>query len=183
MEMEKESIRVLRECIELQNKKANDYQNPNSRVKQSDYYQRGINTIVDICWAKMLRIISVLEALENDTEYKENFEGISDSFLDLINYCSFGVAWLRGKIEGQDSTKDIFNKPKNKSINISEQETLYKLIGHYDSVELPIVLNYLLKRNFNFKVDNNSVLVDTSNLDSDCYKILCNNLVIELLNY
>lgn len=108
--MEKESVLVLQECINLQIKKSNDYQNPNSRIKQSDYYPHGISTLTDICWAKMLRIISVLEAMENDTEYKENFESLEDSFLDLINYCSFSVAYLRGKIDGQDSSKNIFNK-------------------------------------------------------------------------
>lgn len=172
----KESIRVLQECIELQNKKANDYQNPNSRIKQGEYYPRGINTISDICWAKMLRIISVLEALENDAEYQENFEGVSDSFLDLINYCSFAVAWLRGKIDGQDPSKDIFNNNK------STRET-YKSVGCFKGGELSIVLSYLLKRNFNFKVDNNTVFVDTSNLDNEGLNILHNNLKIELFNY
>jgi hypothetical protein len=32
------SCTVLRECIELQRKKAHDYQNANSSVKQIDYY-------------------------------------------------------------------------------------------------------------------------------------------------
>ena len=40
----KESIKVLQECAELQLKKSNDYQNPNSRIKQADYYPRGIET-------------------------------------------------------------------------------------------------------------------------------------------
>ena len=31
---------------------------------------------------------------------------------DLINYASFAVAWLRGKMDGQDPTRDIFNKKK-----------------------------------------------------------------------
>ena len=141
MEMEKESIKVLKECIILQEKKANDYQNPNSRVKQIDYYPRGISTLADICWAKMLRIISLLESLENDEGYSPNFEGISDSFLDLINYSSFSVAYLRGKIDGQDSTKDIFNKPKNKSVDSHVQETLYKSVGFFKGGELSIILN------------------------------------------
>lgn len=179
MKKEKESICVLKECIELQNKKANDYQNPNSRVKQSDYYPRGISTLSDICLAKMLRIISLLEATENNNDYSPNFESLDDNFKDLINYASFAAAWIRGKIDGQDPSKDIFNK----SINNFTQENMYKLVGHYDGGELSIVLNYLLKRNFNFKVDNNNVLVDTSNLDNEGFKILCNNLKIELSKY
>jgi len=34
----KESIKVLEECAELQTRKGNDYQNPNSRIQQADYY-------------------------------------------------------------------------------------------------------------------------------------------------
>jgi hypothetical protein len=181
--MEKESIKVLKECIILQEKKANDYQNPNSRVKQADYYINGINTLVDICWAKMLRIISVLEAMENDDCYAENFESLEDSFKDLANYCSFSVGYLRGKIDGQDPTKNIFNKPKNKSVDSTAREALYKSVGFFKGGELSIILNYLLKRNFNFKVNNYNVLVDTSNLDTEGFKILQNNLAIELLKY
>ena len=38
----KESIKVLQECAELQAKKGNDYQNPNSRIQQADYYPQGV---------------------------------------------------------------------------------------------------------------------------------------------
>jgi len=99
--MEKESVKVLQECIDLQLKKANDYQNPKSKIKQADYYPRGIHTIVDIIWAKILRTRSVLEAQELDPDYAPNFESMEDSLKDLINYASFGVAWLRGGIDGQ----------------------------------------------------------------------------------
>lgn len=95
---ERESVKVLRECIELQNKKSNDYQNPNSRIKHSDYYPRGLHTITDICWAKILRIYSVLEAMEKDNNYSPNYESLEDSLKDLINYSSFAVAFIRGKL-------------------------------------------------------------------------------------
>jgi len=101
---EKESVKVLQECIDLQLKKANDYQNPNSKIKQADYYPRGIHTIVDIIWAKILRTRSVLEAQELDPNYAPNFESMEDSLKDLINYASFGVAWLRDGIDGQEPT-------------------------------------------------------------------------------
>ena len=39
--MEKYSLGVLKKAAEIQVKKGNDYQNPNSRVKQADYYPRG----------------------------------------------------------------------------------------------------------------------------------------------
>lgn len=103
----KESIKVLDECKELQLKKSQDYQNPKSTVKQAMHYRRGVDSIYDTMWGKMLRIRSILES-GSDT----NFESLEDSFKDLINYSSFAVEYLRGKMPGQDPDRDIFNKPK-----------------------------------------------------------------------
>jgi hypothetical protein len=36
-----EAVNVLQECIDLQLKKSRDYQNPNSTVKQAQYYPNG----------------------------------------------------------------------------------------------------------------------------------------------
>jgi hypothetical protein len=112
MSDKKESIKVLNECADLQLKKSNDYQNPNSRIKQADYYPQGISTILDIMHAKVLRARSVVEAMENDPNYEQNFESLEDSGKDLINYASFFVAYLRDGIEGQDGTTDMFNRRK-----------------------------------------------------------------------
>ena len=106
----KESLNVLNECASLQIKKSNDYQNQESRIKQADYYPRGIYSLLDIAHAKVLRMYSVLEAMEKDKSYNQNFESLEDSAKDLINYGSFIVSYLRGKMEGQDPNKDIFNK-------------------------------------------------------------------------
>lgn len=106
----KESIKVLHECADLQLKKANDYQNPNSRIKQADYYPRGIATILDIVYAKVLRMQSVLEAMENDADYEPNFESLEDSSKDLINYSSFMAAYIRGGIDGQSEDRDFLNR-------------------------------------------------------------------------
>lgn len=38
----KYSLKVLQRAAEIQAKKSNDYQNPNSRIKQADYYVREI---------------------------------------------------------------------------------------------------------------------------------------------
>ena len=57
----KESLKVLEECADLQLKKSNDYQNPNSNIQQADYYPRGIASLLDIVHAKTLRMYSVLE--------------------------------------------------------------------------------------------------------------------------
>jgi len=106
----KESIKVLQECAELQTSKGNDYQNPNSRIRQADYYPRGISTIIDIVHAKVLRMQSVLEAMENDPNINPNFESLEDSSKDLINYGSFIVAYMRGGMDGQDPERDFLNR-------------------------------------------------------------------------
>ena len=110
MKSEKESIKVLQECAELQIKKGNDYQNPHSRIRQADYYPRGIATILDIVYAKVLRMQSVIEAMENDPEYEPNFESLEDSAKDLINYGSFMASYMRGGMDGQRIDRDFLNR-------------------------------------------------------------------------
>lgn len=104
---ERESVKVLRECVELQLKKSRDYQNPNSNVVQAMHYRRGIDSIHDIMHGKMLRAQSLLESGSNP-----NFESLEDTYKDLINYASFAVAYLRGKMEGQNTDLDVFNRRK-----------------------------------------------------------------------
>ena len=108
----KESIKILHECAELQLKKSNDYQNPNSTIRQADYYPRGFASILDIIHTKVLRMRSVLEAMENDPNYNPNFESLEDSAKDLINYASFAAAFIRGGIDGQDPKRDFLNRPR-----------------------------------------------------------------------
>ena len=107
---QKESIKVLQECAELQIKKSQDYNNPDSRIHQNMYYPRGVATILDIVWAKVLRMYSVVECMEEDPTYEPNFESLEDSAKDLINYSSFIVAYCRQGIDGQDGTKDYLNR-------------------------------------------------------------------------
>lgn len=113
MNQTRESVKVLHECIELQTAKANDYQNPNSKIKQADYYPNGVMTLLDINHAKMLRMQSVVAAMQNDPTYKPNFESLEDSAKDMINYCSFIVSYCRGKMEGQNSNHDFLNREIN----------------------------------------------------------------------
>lgn len=110
--MKKPSLEVLKEAAEIQVKKGNDYQNPNSRVKQADYYPRGCATISDIMLGKCLRIQSVLESMEQDKDYQPNFESLRDSAVDLINYASFFVSYMDGKIDGQKEDRDFLNRPR-----------------------------------------------------------------------
>lgn len=106
--MQKESILVLQECAELQSKKSEDYQNVNSQVKQAMHYRRGVDSIHDTMHGKMLRAQSLLESGNS-----ANFESLEDTYKDLINYASFAVSYIRGKMEGQDPELDYLNNPKN----------------------------------------------------------------------
>lgn len=107
-ENKRKSVEVLEEAIALQIKKGNDYQNAASKVRQADYYPRGINSILDTVNAKVLRIFSVIETMEAGGSV--NFESIEDSAIDGINYLSFLVSYMRGEIDGQLPDRDIFNK-------------------------------------------------------------------------
>jgi len=106
--MQKESILVLQECAELQSKKSEDYQNVNSQVKQAMHYRRGVDSIHDTMHGKMLRAQSLLESGD-----AANFESLEDTYKDLINYASFAVSYIRGKMEGQNPELDYLNNPKD----------------------------------------------------------------------
>lgn len=100
------STDVLQECIDLQIKKSQDYQNPDSGVTQAMHYRRGIDSIHDVIQSKVYRAQSLIES-----GGQTNFESLEDSYKDLINYASFAVAWLRGGVPGQDAhNRDIFNR-------------------------------------------------------------------------
>lgn len=102
------SANVLLEAAEIQNRKGKDYNGSETSVQQADYYTYGVYSLLDTVHAKYLRMMSVLEQMEKGG--KENFESVEDSAIDLINYASFIVAYVRGEVPGQDGTKDIFGK-------------------------------------------------------------------------
>ena len=106
----KESLRVLKECAELQQRKSNDYQNEKSRIVQADHYPRGCATILDMAYQKLIRMYSVMETIENGDGV--NFESLEDSAIDAINYLSFFVSYSRGQMEGQNPNNDFLNRPK-----------------------------------------------------------------------
>lgn len=105
----KESLLVLKECAQLQQRKSNDYQNEKSRIVQADHYPRGCATILDMAYQKLIRMYSVMEAMENEDNV--NFESLEDSAIDAINYLSFFVSYSRGKMEGQNPNNDFLNRP------------------------------------------------------------------------
>ena len=107
----KESLIVLKECAEMQTKKSQDYQSEESSVTQAMHYRRGVDTIHDIIIGKLMRATSLIES-GNDP----NFESLEDTYKDMINYASFAVSYMRGKMDGQQSGRDMFNKPKVKKL-------------------------------------------------------------------
>ena len=109
--VKKESVEVLKECIELQNKKSQDYQSKESNVTQAMHYRRGVDSIHDIIQGKCYRAQSLLESGGDP-----NFESLEDTYKDIINYCSFAVSYMRGKMEGQQPERDMFNR-STKSTN------------------------------------------------------------------
>lgn len=124
----KESLKALEEAKAIQLKKSNDYQNAESRIKQAQYYPHGCATILDLIHSKVLRMYSVMEAMENDKNYKPNFESLEDSAIDLINYGSFFVSYMRGKMEGQDSSRDFLNRKIKEEVSLCSSPT-------YDPIE------------------------------------------------
>ena len=95
-----ESVEVLNECIDLQISKSKDYQSPKSNIKQSMHYRRGVDTIHDMIHQKLMRAQSLLESGDIP-----NNESLEDTYMDMINYCSFAVSYLRGRMNGQDGSE------------------------------------------------------------------------------
>lgn len=107
----KPSLRILKECAEIQQKKSQDYQNDASTVQQADYYNSGVLTIYDTMHGKMLRIKSIQETILNDPDFEPNHESLRDSLMDLINYCTFYAAYMEHGVPGQTKDRDMFNRP------------------------------------------------------------------------
>lgn len=118
------SANILLEAAEIQNMKGQDYNGATTSVQQADYYPRGVWSILDIVNAKYLRMVSVLETMQQGG--KANFESVEDSAIDLINYASFVAAYMRGEVPGQDSTRDIFNRPIGDNTNSELIPTKFK---------------------------------------------------------
>lgn len=104
----REAIFVFLECIDLMSKKSRDYNSVHSNIAAADYYPFGIESIYQMLHTKMLRIRSVMEIVKSGAN--QNFESLEDSLKDLMVYASFGVEWLRKKMQGQNRENDIFNR-------------------------------------------------------------------------
>lgn len=108
---ERESIKVLRAAIDLQVRKGSDYQADTSTVRQADYYPRGVDTLWDLAYQKLLRMRSVMDKSKAN-QGSANYESLEDSAIDGINYLSFFVAFLRGKMDGQREDRDEFGQAR-----------------------------------------------------------------------
>lgn len=97
--------KILKEVKELFTKKGNDY---NNTFKRAEYYHRGIDDIVFMLRTKVMRIMSVLDLIRDGKS--QNFESIEDSLKDTISYATFGIAYMRGQLDGQLPNRDIFNR-------------------------------------------------------------------------
>ena len=103
------SMRVLMECIELQDRKGRDYQSDGSGIRQADHYFHGIDTILDMIHQKHLRAMSISHVMK-DGAFEVQYEGLEDTMKDMINYASFVVSYLRYSMDGQKPGRDIFNR-------------------------------------------------------------------------
>lgn len=123
------SANILLEAAQLQEKKGQDYNGAQTSVQQADYYPRGVWSILDVVNAKYLRMVSVLEQMQQGGT--ANFESIEDSAIDLINYASFVAAYMRGDVPGQDPNRDIFNQVVTKNTHPTTALTPSKFKNTY----------------------------------------------------
>lgn len=103
------AIDFLENCKEFMLKKAADYNNEMSSVRSADYYLRGADDMLFNIREKYLRITSVLDIMKAGGE--PNFDSLQDSFRDLAIFAAMFAEWCAGKMDGQDISRDIFNRP------------------------------------------------------------------------
>lgn len=80
------AIDILEQAAELKKRKSADYQG--SQFSETDYFPFGHLSYIHMMHTKMLRIRSVAE--QDNT----NFESLTDSLIDMINYAAMYAAWV-----------------------------------------------------------------------------------------
>ena len=91
---ERRAIEVLQECADLMRRKGAVYNR--SGVRQAEYYPNGVRDLWTLLHQKMTRVKSILSE-----DGSNDFESLSDTFMDIINYSAFAVEFLEGKMDGQ----------------------------------------------------------------------------------
>lgn len=101
----KTAIDIMKAAIELKEQKSKDYQG--SQFTEEDYFPFGHQSYIHMLHTKMLRIRSVAEQ-----DGEQNFESLTDSLIDMINYSAMYAAW----IENQEAkpAPTVEPKPKKK---------------------------------------------------------------------
>lgn len=100
---ERESVRVLRECIKILNSKSGDYDA--GGVSPADYYPQGVDNFWYLTEVlKRNRQKAQIEALRENPNHEPNNEGLEDTIKDRINYLALEIEWLRGRMPGQPPT-------------------------------------------------------------------------------
>jgi len=84
---------ILQECLALRQKKAKDYMAGNKSM--ADYYPFGSKSYLTMINTKMQRLLALEAAI--DSGQAPNFEGMDDTVIDMINYCSFYAAFLKNQ--------------------------------------------------------------------------------------
>ena len=77
----------MQAAIELKERKSKDYQG--SQFTEDDYFPFGHHSYIHMLHTKMLRIRSVAEQ-----DGSQNFESLTDSLIDMINYSAMYAAWV-----------------------------------------------------------------------------------------
>lgn len=84
------AIDMMQEAIELKKRKSEDYQG--SQFTEEDYFPFGHLSFIHMLHTKLLRIRSVAEQ-----QGEQNFESLSDSLIDMINYSAMYAAWVENE--------------------------------------------------------------------------------------
>ena len=94
------AIDIMNRAIDLKIEKSKDYQG--SQFTESDYFPFGHLSFIHMLHTKMLRVRSVAEQ-----EGNQNFESLSDSLIDMINYAAMYAAWVDNQEEVLNLEKEI----------------------------------------------------------------------------
>lgn len=94
------AIDIMNKAIELKTQKSQDYQG--SKFTEADYFPFGHLSFIHMLHTKMLRIRSVAEQ-----DGEQNFESLSDSLIDMINYAAMYAAWVENQAEITELENDI----------------------------------------------------------------------------
>ncbi len=100
----KTAIDIMKDAIALKERKSKDYQG--SQFTESDYFPFGHTSYIHMLHTKMLRIRSVAE------QESTNFESLTDSLIDMINYSAMYAAWVEN------------NPEQSKELNESSEQTI-----------------------------------------------------------